>query len=75
MAMEEKKTEQHPVRRLRQYLHPDGRTIHVAATPEEAATLRPHLSESHTGSQFDLVIRGSPEHVSSSFPPSKAAGK
>ena len=69
--MEEKDTGHHPVRRLRQYLHPDGRTIHVAATPEEAATLRPRLSGSQTGSQFDLVIRGSPEHVGYPFRSSK----
>ena len=64
MAAAEKSSTNHPVRRLRQYLHPDGRTIHVAATPEEAATWRPHLSKQHTDSPFDLLIQGSPEHVS-----------
>jgi len=55
---------QHTGRRLRQFLRPDGRTVHVAASPEAAETLRRQLSQDHKDAEFDLIIHGSPEHVS-----------
>ena len=53
----------HPVRKLRQYLRPDGRTVHVAASPEEAETLKKKLSTQLNSEEFDLLIHGTPEHV------------
>ena len=53
----------HPVRKFRQYLRPDGRTVHVAASPEEAETLKKTLSTQLNSQEFDLLIHGTPEHV------------
>lgn len=55
---------QHTGRRLRQFLRPDGKTIHVAASPEAAETMRRQLSQDYKNDEFDLIIHGSPEHVS-----------
>lgn len=55
----------HPVRRLRQFLHPSGRIVHVAPSPEHVEALRKELSSVHgpEGENFDLYIQGSEEHV------------
>ena len=56
--------------RLRHYLHPSGRKVHIARTPDEATALRKTLSQDHQDDSFDLVIQGSPEHVRRlPFPP------
>jgi hypothetical protein len=54
----------HPGRRLKQFMRPDGRRVHVAPTPEEENKLRQHLSISEPNNDFDIFIHGSPEHVS-----------
>jgi hypothetical protein len=53
----------HTGRRIRQFLRPDGRTLHIAASPEEAETLKKTLSQEHEEGSFDLIIHGSPEHA------------
>ena len=53
----------HTGRRLRQLLHPDGRKIHIAGSPDEAERLKKSLSEGEKGCKFDFVIHGSDEHV------------
>ncbi|KAF2878191.1 bacterial low temperature requirement A protein-domain-containing protein [Massariosphaeria phaeospora] len=50
-------------RRLRHFLRPDGRKVHIAGSPEEANLLRKTLSTTEKENDFDLVIHGSPEHV------------
>ncbi|KAG4419008.1 hypothetical protein IFR04_007869 [Cadophora malorum] len=47
----------------RQFRHPSGRRIHIAATPEEHERLKQELTKSEPDLEFDLCIRGSPEHV------------
>ncbi|GAB7350623.1 hypothetical protein MBLNU459_g1188t1 [Dothideomycetes sp. NU459] len=51
----------HKSGRLRQFMSHEGRRIHIAASPEEAETLRRH----HTTNKypFDLFICDSPEHL------------
>ncbi|KAL2061019.1 hypothetical protein VTL71DRAFT_9071 [Oculimacula yallundae] len=49
--------------RWKQFRHPSGRRIHIAATPEEHERLKLDLSKSEPDLEFDLCIRGSPEHV------------
>ena len=49
--------------RWRQFLHPNGRRIHIAASPEEHEQLKRDLTQSELDAEFDLCIRGSPEHV------------
>jgi hypothetical protein len=56
-------------KRLRQFLRPDGRKIHIAATPEEYDQLKRQLSETEADSDFDVFIHGSLEHVP--IPPQK----
>ena len=63
MMEKQPQTARHSGRRLRQFLHPDGRTIHVATSPEEAETLKRQLSQQQKEDGFDLIIHGSPEHV------------
>ena len=53
----------HTGKRLRKLLHPSGKTIHVAATPEEHETLKRKLSRADPYAEFDVLLRGSPEHV------------
>ncbi|KAI9803941.1 MAG: hypothetical protein M1833_000222 [Piccolia ochrophora] len=53
----------HRGRRLRQLLHPDGRKIHIALSPEEAEALKRQLSDTPNNEPFDLYIQGSPEHL------------
>lgn len=49
--------------RWRQFIHPNGKRIHIAASPEEHEQLRRALIQSGEDTEFDLCIRGSPEHV------------
>jgi hypothetical protein len=61
----------HAGRRLRHFFRPDGRKVHIAATPEEVEKLKRKLSVSDPtlmgDKGFDVVIHGSLDHVSS-FP-------
>ncbi|ESZ94376.1 hypothetical protein SBOR_5240 [Sclerotinia borealis F-4128] len=49
--------------RLRNFMLPNGRKVHIAPSPEEAETLRRRLSITEKDQPFDLVINGSPEHL------------
>ncbi|MCJ1321518.1 hypothetical protein MMC15_006863 [Xylographa vitiligo] len=49
--------------RWRQFSRPDGRTVHVAASPAVADALRRQLSQETPNYECDLVIHGSPEHL------------
>jgi ATP sulfurylase len=53
----------HTGRRLRHFLRPDGKKVHIAGSPEEANVLRNTLAKDEKDVDFDLVIHGSPEHV------------
>ncbi|KAG4435489.1 hypothetical protein IFR05_009028 [Cadophora sp. M221] len=54
----------HRARRLRNFVLPDGREVHIALSPEDAETLRQRLNAIRTPDEpFDLVISGSPEHL------------
>ena len=53
----------HRGHRLRQFLSPEGREVHIALSPEEAETLRRDLAAIRKDQAFDLVINGSPEHL------------
>jgi hypothetical protein len=48
---------------IRHFLHPDGKRIHVASSPEEALHLRDKLARSHQDHEFDVYISGTPEHL------------
>ncbi|KAE8449698.1 hypothetical protein EG329_007473 [Mollisiaceae sp. DMI_Dod_QoI] len=50
-------------RRLKNFLLPDGREVHIALSPEEAETLKQRLTAIRKDEPFDLVISGSPEHL------------
>ncbi|EMC94464.1 hypothetical protein BAUCODRAFT_124086 [Baudoinia panamericana UAMH 10762] len=49
--------------KLRHFLHPTGKRIHVATDPEEAQRLRLNLSRLHHEDEFDVYISGTPEHL------------
>jgi hypothetical protein len=49
--------------RLRNFLLPDGRQVHIAPTPGEAETIRKRLEAINKDEPFDLVVSGSPEHL------------
>lgn len=49
--------------RVRQFLHPDGRRIHIASSPEEVLHLRETLSETQQDQRFDILLSGTPEHL------------
>jgi hypothetical protein len=51
----------HAGRRVRHFFSPEGKKIHVARSPDEANNLR---KAEGNKDEFDLVIHGSPEHVS-----------
>jgi len=54
----------HRGRRLRNFLLPDGREVHIALSPEEAESLRQRLEAVRSKDEpFDLVLNGSPEHL------------
>lgn len=48
--------------RLRHFLHPDGRKIHIALSPTEAEQIR-QTYHSNSAEHFDVVISGSKEHL------------
>ena len=47
--------------RLRNFIHPDGRRIHVVDTPHHITELEQQLSQS--GEPYEIHISGSPEHI------------
>ncbi|KAI5370915.1 putative Low temperature requirement A [Septoria linicola] len=49
--------------RLRHFLHPNDKRIHVAASPEEADALKKRLAQVHEDSTFDVYISGTAEHL------------
>jgi len=49
--------------RWRQFIHPNGKRIHIASSPEEHEQMKRELADSEPDTEFDLCIRGSPEHV------------
>lgn len=49
--------------RVRHFLHPDGRRIHVASSPEEVSQLRKKLSNVNKDEEFDIFLSGTPEHL------------
>lgn len=53
----------HHGRRLRHFIRPSGRHVHIAHTPEEDLKLRKELSSKYTDSEFDVYIHGTPEHI------------
>ncbi|KAG7004680.1 hypothetical protein G7Y79_00024g056300 [Physcia stellaris] len=53
----------HTGRRLRQLLHPSGRRIHVAGSPDEHERLKAKLVASEPDQNFDVCVHGSPEHL------------
>ena len=53
----------HSGSRIRHFLHPNGKKIHVAASPTDVETLRKTVSAIEKEGDFELVIHGSPEHV------------
>ncbi|KAI4103023.1 MAG: hypothetical protein LQ339_004386 [Xanthoria mediterranea] len=54
---------QHNGHRLKNLLRPDGRRVHVAASPEEHTTLLKTLAELEPDGSFDICLHGSPEHL------------
>jgi len=56
----------HARSRLRHFLRPDGRKVHIALSPEEADKLRRTLSITEKAG-FDIVIHGEEEHVRTSI--------
>lgn len=54
----------HARSRLRHFLHPSGKRIHIADSPHEAANLHRHLFDSSSSAEpFEICISGSPEHL------------
>ena len=49
--------------RLRHFLHPSGKRIHVAASPEEAESLKARLAQIHSHDEFDVYISGTSQHL------------
>ncbi|KAL8841050.1 MAG: hypothetical protein Q9170_001075 [Blastenia crenularia] len=54
---------QHTGQRLKHLLRPDGRRVHIAASPEEHAHLHKTLAAVEPVEKFDIFIHGSPEHL------------
>ncbi|KAF2230562.1 hypothetical protein EV356DRAFT_453607 [Viridothelium virens] len=53
----------HSGKRIRHFLHPDGKKVHVAASPSDIEILRKTVSAIEKEGDFELVIHGSAEHV------------
>nr|POE77793.1 hypothetical protein CFP56_09436 [Quercus suber] len=49
--------------RIRNFLHPDGRRIHVATSPEESNRLRKQLEQLNDQGDFDVFLSGTAEHL------------
>ena len=54
---------QHTGSRLKHLLRPNGRRVHIAATPEEHAHLHRTLTAVEPEGKFDIFLHGSPEHL------------
>lgn len=54
----------HTGKRLRKLLRPDGKRIHIAASPEEHLRLTRTLPDIEPDDNFEVHIHGSAEHVS-----------
>lgn len=54
---------QHTGQRLKHLIRPDGRRVHIAASPEEHARLHKSLGAIEPDDNFDVCIHGSPEHL------------
>ena len=52
----------HTGQRLRKLLRPNGRRLHVAASPEEHLRLTRTLPKIESDDNFDVYVHGSPEH-------------
>lgn len=48
---------------LRKLLRPNGRRVHIAASPEEHEKLRKTLTKIEPDDEYDVFIHGSDEHV------------
>lgn len=48
---------------LRKLLRPNGRRVHIAASPEEHEKLRKTLTRIEPDDEYDVFIHGSDEHV------------
>ena len=53
----------HSGQRLRKLLHPSGKRVHIAATPEEHVRLKKTLPQIEPDDNFDIHLHGSPEHL------------
>ena len=53
----------HTGKRIRHFLYPNGKKIHVAASPTDLEVLRKSISVIEKEGDFDLVLHGSPEHI------------
>ena len=53
----------HTGKRLRKFLRPNGRRVHIAATPEEHVRLKNTLPNIEPDENFDLFLHGSDDHV------------
>ena len=53
----------HHGHRLRKLLHPNGKRIHIAATPDEHRRLEKDLQHIEPDGNFDVYIHGSKEHL------------
>jgi hypothetical protein len=48
-------------RRLKHFVLPNGRRIHIAPTPEEQTRLLKELTHEDPSANFDVLIQGTPE--------------
>lgn len=53
----------HPAKRFKKLLRPDGRRVHIAATPDEHYRLQQDLPKIEPDGNFDCYLHGSAEHV------------
>ena len=53
----------HAAQRLRKILHPEGKRIHIATTPEEHEKLKRSLPSIEPDENFEIHLHGSPEHL------------
>ncbi|KAI4107723.1 MAG: hypothetical protein L6R37_001408 [Teloschistes peruensis] len=56
-------TVQHTGQRLKHFLKPDGRRVHIAASPEEKLKIHRNLLAIEPHGNFDVCLHGSPEHL------------
>ena len=53
----------HHGQRLRKLLHPNGKRIHIAATPEEQLRLKKTLPQVEPDEHFEVHLHGTQEHL------------